>query len=69
MKRESDYKGHRIECRLIGKWFAQVFPPGSQKALPMTPVATREEGYDYLLQIVHRLIDAREEEVGPTSVA
>jgi hypothetical protein len=35
----------------------------------MTPVATREEGYDYLLQIVHRLIDAREEEVGPTSVA
>jgi hypothetical protein len=55
----SEYKGYRIECRLIGKWFAQIFPPGSGKALKDTPVASREEGYDHLLEIAHALIDKK----------
>lgn len=61
MKRESEYKGYRIECRSIGKWFAQIFPPQSSKALKDTPVVTREEGYEYLLQVVRRLIDEKYE--------
>ena len=61
MKQESEYKGHRIVCRHIGKWFAQVFPPGSKTPLRDTPVVTSEEGYERLLQIVHRLIDKKED--------
>jgi hypothetical protein len=59
MKRESEYRGYRIECRSIGKWFAQIFPPGSSKALKDTPVATRDEGYDHLLRLVHALVDRK----------
>jgi hypothetical protein len=59
MKRESEYRGYRIECRQIGKWFAQIFPPGSTKALIETPVASREEGYEVLLELAHRLIDKK----------
>jgi hypothetical protein len=61
MKQESEYKGYRIICRHIGKWFAQIFSPGSKTPLPDVPVVTSEKGYERLLQIVHRLIDKKED--------
>jgi hypothetical protein len=59
MKTECEYRGYRIECRSIGKLFAQIFPPGSNKALKETPFATQAEGHDYLLRLAYGVIDKK----------
>ena len=61
MKRESDYKGYHIVSRLAGRWFAQVFPPGSHKALSEIPSAKHGEDYEHLLTLAHDLIDHQPE--------
>ena len=58
-KREFQYRGYTIRCRLIGKWFAQIFPPGASRALREIPVATREEGYEHLAQLAQAIVDKK----------